>query len=143
MNISREIAKEVPEDKFIKMQRYMIFVEKMEQLKLAEEKRERREEKTVFKMRSSFVNSQKPLKDLLFYYNKAAIKGFDSSLVCKTLEQINLAIKAGGNKRRPYEDYALKDLDQSWRMQMLANHLKTALSDEMYFNHHFMGRASR
>ena len=36
-------------------------------------------------MKSSFVTSSKPLKDILYHYNKAAVRGFEGSLVAKTL----------------------------------------------------------
>jgi hypothetical protein len=56
-------------------------------------------------MESAFVNSKTPLKDILYHYNKAAVRGFESSLVSKTLGQVNLALKARGNKPRVYDDY--------------------------------------
>jgi hypothetical protein len=62
--------------------------------------------------------------------------------VSKTLEQIKLALRARGNKPRVYDDYSTREFDISWRMQMLASHIKEALTDE-HFNHHFMGNASR
>lgn len=71
------------------------------------------------------------------------MKGFDASLVTSTLEQINLNLKARGNKPRVYDDYTTREFDTSWRMQHLASHIKEALSDTHYFNHHFMGKASR
>jgi len=37
-------------------------------------------------MQSAYINSRNPLKDVLFYYSKASVKGFDSSLVANTLE---------------------------------------------------------
>lgn len=67
-------------------------------------------------MQSAFVNSKTPLKDILYYYNKAAVKGFESSLVSKTLEQIGYALKARGNKPRVYGDYTASEFDISWRM---------------------------
>ena len=71
------------------------------------------------------------------------MKGFDSSLVSKTLEQIKLTLRARGNKPRVFDDYTTREFDISWRMQMLASHIKEALSDEQYFNHYFIGNASR
>jgi hypothetical protein len=59
-------------------------------------------------MQSSFVNSQKPLKDLLLYYNKASERGFDSSLVSNTLDQINKTLKGRGNNPRTYDDYTTR-----------------------------------
>lgn len=94
-------------------------------------------------MQSSFVNSQRPLKDLLFYYNKAAEKGFDSALVANTLEQISKTLKGRGNNPRTYDDYTTRQFDQSWRMHDLADHMKQGLSREMYFNHYYLGQASR
>ena len=97
LDLSQRISREVEEDKFIKMQRYQIFISKMEQLARVEQRQKKEEKRALFKMQSAFMNSQKPLKDLLFYYNKAAVKGFDSSLVSKTLEQIKLTLRARGN----------------------------------------------
>ena len=115
----------------------------MEQLITAEERWAKREENTVTQMQSSFVNSRKPLKNILYHYNKAAVRGFESSLVTKTLEQLNMTLKARGNNPRAYEDYTVREFDISWRMQMLSEHIKEALGDRMYFNHHFMGRTAR
>ena len=94
-------------------------------------------------MQMAYMNSQQPLKDILYYYNKAAIKGFDSSLVTKTLEQVKLALRGRGNKPHVYDDYTTREFDMSWRMQLMADHIKSALSDEQYFNHFFMGHTSR
>jgi hypothetical protein len=58
----------------------------MEQLSRAEKNWQRNEQKAISNMQMAYMNSQQPLKDILYYYNKAAIKGFDSSLVTKTLE---------------------------------------------------------
>ena len=54
-----------------------------------------------------------------------------------------MTLKARGNLPRVYEDYTTREFDQSWRMQMLAGHIKEALSDEMYFNHYFLSNSSR
>ena len=69
------------------------------------------------KMQSAYINSRNPLKDVLFYYSKASVKGFDSSLVANTLEQINNTIRGRGNKPRVYDDYSIREFDISWRMQ--------------------------
>ena len=94
-------------------------------------------------MQSAYMTSGKPLKDLLYYYSKAAVKGFESSLVMNTLHQILMTLRARGNEPRPFEDYSTRELDGSWRMQMLASHLSTALRKDLYFNHYHMGQASR
>ena len=72
-------------DKFPKMQRYNIFIAKMEQLAAMDALQQERESIALEAMRSSFVTSSKPLKDILYHYNKAAVRGFEGSLVAKTL----------------------------------------------------------
>lgn len=111
----------------------------MEQLQRAEARWAQQEKKAVDHMQSAYMNSGKPLKDLLHHYNKAAVKGFESSLVSHTLQQILMILRARGNEPRPYEDYTTRELDNSWRMQLLASHLKTALGKDLYFNHYHMG----
>jgi hypothetical protein len=70
------------------------------------------------------------LKDILFYYNKASKKGFDPALVSNTLEHIQMALKARGNKPRVYDDYSIREFDISWRMHVLADHIKIGLDDD-------------
>ena len=115
----------------------------MEQLARAEKKAKLNEKQAVQKMQSAFMNSQTPLKDVLMHYNKAANKGFDSSLVASTLEQINTTLKARGNKPRVFDDYTTREFDISWRMQQLVDHVKVAMGNEVFFNHTLMGKASR
>jgi hypothetical protein len=50
IQLSKKIGREVEEDKFIKMQRYDIFISKMEQLAKAEQKWKREEKHALFKM---------------------------------------------------------------------------------------------
>ena len=88
----------------------------MEQLARSEKKWRKQERRSITKMERAYVNSLKPVKDILFHYNKAAVRGFDSSLVTKTLEQLKLTLRARGNKPRVYDDYTTSELDQSWRM---------------------------
>ena len=89
------------------------------------------------------MTSQQPMKDVLHYYNKAAVKGFDAALVSNTLEQIKLTMRARGNRPRAYDDYTTREFDLSWRMHLLADHIKLGLGDETYFNHYFMANASK
>ena len=90
-------------------------------------------------MNNAFMNSSKPLRDVLFHFNKAAVKGFNSSLVANTLDMIKKNLRARGNMERPYEDYSTRDLDISWRMQMLSSHIKSGLEKNMHFNHYYLG----
>jgi hypothetical protein len=62
-------------------------------------------------MNSAYVTSIKPLKDILFTYNKASVRGFDSKLVANTLNELNLAIKARGNTPRIYDDYSISEFE--------------------------------
>ena len=112
-----------------------MFIAKMEQLVNFEKKVARREKQFVEKMELCYVNHPRPLKKILHFYNKASYKGFEASLVNKSLRQLNLALAARGNQPRPYEDYTLKEFDQSWRMEMLSGHLKEAIDNNLDFNH--------
>jgi len=141
--LSQKIGRDVQEDKYIKMQRYAIFISKMEQLARVEKRQEMNERRAEMSMQSAFMNSRNPIKDILYHYNKAATKGFDASLVNTTLNQLNQSFKGRGNKPRVYDDYSTREFDQSWRMHQLTGHIKLALSDELYFNHYFMAQTSR
>lgn len=94
-------------------------------------------------MEYCYVNHPRPLKKILHFYNKASYKGFEPSLVAKSLEQLNLAVAARGNVARPYEDYTLKEFDQSWRMEMLSGHLKEAIDNDLYFDHNQLGEVQK
>ena len=50
MDLSRKTSIEVEEDKYIKMQRYQIFIAKMEQLARAEKRWGKDEKRAIFKM---------------------------------------------------------------------------------------------
>lgn len=131
------------EDQFMKEQRYNIFIAKMEQLQGVDRREKESLEKARRKMQATFVVSQSPLKDLLFWYQKAAVRGFDHKLITMTLEQIRNTLRGRGNMPRVWEDYTLREFDASWRMQDLAGHIKAGLDDDQYFNHYFLGTASR
>jgi len=62
------------------------------------------------------VNGRNPLKDILYYYNKASVKGFNASLVSTTLKQLSLSLQARGNTPRVFDDYSIRDFDKSWKM---------------------------
>lgn len=115
----------------------------MEQLQRADKRERIALNKTVKQMQNAFVTSQQPLKDVLHFYNKAAVKGFDSALVSKTLEQIKLTLLARGNRPRTYDDYTTREFDLSWRMHLLADHIKLGLGNEIYFNHFHMANSSK
>jgi hypothetical protein len=83
------------------------------------------------------------LKDILFHYNKASHRGFDPALVSNTLEQLKLAFRARGNKPRVYDDYSDRELDISWRMHLISDHIQVGLADEQYFNHFFMANTAK
>ena len=141
--MSQSISELVQEDQVLKEQRYNIFIAKMEQLQTVDRRESRELEKTRRKMQATFVVSQSPLKDLLFWYQKAAVRGFDHKLITMTLEQIRNTLRGRGNMPRVWEDYTLREFDTSWRMQDLAGHIRAGLDDDLYFNHYFLGSASR
>mmetsp|Transcript_31265 Transcript_31265/g.47848 ORF Transcript_31265/g.47848 Transcript_31265/m.47848 type:complete len:320 (+) Transcript_31265:247-1206(+) len=137
------VAAQLEEDKYVKMQRYDIFITKMEQLARSEKRWKMEERRAMFRMQSAFMTSSSPLKEILYHYNQASEKGFNASLLATTLDQIKMALRGKGTFGRAYDDYTLRELDISWRMQVLGGHIKTALSDKLYFNHYFLGQASR
>lgn len=141
--LAERISQKVEENKFVKMQRFEIFISKMELLARSEQNYQEFEQNQVFKMQQAFVNSKTPLKDILLVYKQASVKGFDSSLAFNTLQILNQTLRARGNRPRAFDDYNMNEFDVSWRMQQLTGHLKAALGDDMYFNHHFLGLSSR
>lgn len=62
-------------------------------------------------MESAFVQSGKPIRDILKTYNQASRVGFEPSLITKTLESLNMAIQGRGWVERPFEDYGIRQLD--------------------------------
>ena len=50
IDLSQKTSREVEEDKYIKMQRYQIFIAKMEQLTRADKRWRRDERRAIFKM---------------------------------------------------------------------------------------------
>ena len=52
-------------------------------------------------------------------------------------------MNARGNKPKVYDDYSLREFDISWRMHLLADHIKIGLDDDQYFNHFFMANSSK
>ena len=94
-------------------------------------------------MQSAFVLSPKPLKDILYHYNKLSRKGFEPGLIDQTLQMLTKTLNAKGQKGRAYEDYTVQDLDNSWRMQLLREHLMEGLKPDFHFNSHHLGKVSR
>ena len=84
-NLSKEISQSVQENQFLKMQRYNIFIHKMEELQKAEMRRDAMMDEALLNMESAHMTSRNPLKDILYHYQKACKKGFDSQLVSNTL----------------------------------------------------------
>ena len=53
-------------------------------------------------------------------------------------------VQARGNKPRVYADYTISEMDQSWRMDKVAEDLKFGLTnDHAYFNPSNMPKSSR
>lgn len=143
VELSEKISQGVEKDMYLKMQRYNIFISKMEQLASSEEYIRDYNATQLTKMQHAFVNGKTPLKDILMHYSKASKQGFDSKFVTQTLEILKNALRARGNIPRAFDDYNMHEFDSSWRMQQLTSHIKTAMGEEMYFNHYYLGLASR
>ena len=54
-----------------------------------------------------------------------------------------MAVQGRGWAERPFEDYSIRQLDQSWRMQGLRDQLMEALSGKVYYNHRQLGQTAR
>lgn len=135
MKLSKQISKNVEEDKFIKMQRYDIFISKMEQLAAWERNRQRRINKTLRSMDSAFVTSDKPYKDTLYFFNKGIQKGSDIEMFEVGFQKLKQTKNGKGNIDRPFEDYGLRELDISWRMQTMGDQFKKSLDQRIRFHH--------
>jgi hypothetical protein len=84
-------------------------------------------------MRRAHLLFQKPIKQCLTDYAKSTVHGFNDERLATFLENLNGVIQAGGNRPLSYADYQITEMDQSWRMEKVAEDLKWALSHEFAF----------
>lgn len=112
----------------------------MEELANYEKARNKRLTKVRHEMQCAFVNSEKPLKDILFHFNKGIQKGFDLELFYEGFKSLRQAVRGRGLQERAFEDYTNRELDVSWRMQTMSDQFKTALDERMVINPHVLGK---
>lgn len=95
-------------------------------------------------MRRAHLLFQTPLKQCLADYAKLTVHGFNDELLATFLENLNGVIQAQGNKAMAYNDYTVTEMDQSWRMDKVAEDLKWGLSHEFsFFSPYNQARASK
>lgn len=82
---------------------------------------------------------------MLSEYNKLTAQGFNCNVLANSLEHLQNAIEARGNKPRVYADFSLSEMDQSWRMDKIASDISFALNSEnnVFFSAKNMARSSR
>jgi len=133
MQFAQSLAEEAEPDKFERLQRYWIFIDKMHQLYKSDVKNRRKIANRQRDMTFAHVSSLKPLKDILRAYNESVVRGFNGELIVKTLQQLKTALEARGNNPKTYEDYRLDELDISWRMQKLVDDISYNLQPGQFF----------
>jgi adenosine deaminase len=72
-------------------------------------------------MSTSFVTSAKPYKEILTLFNTEISKGFDIELFEECFKRLRQVMRGKGYVDRAYNDYNLRELNISWRMQTLAD----------------------
>ena len=95
-------------------------------------------------MESSLLTSTSPVKQVLSEYNKLSERGFSGEVLASSLERLDELVGARGNQPRVYADYSVPEMDQSWRMNKVAEDLKFGLtSPHANFSPAAMARVSR
>jgi hypothetical protein len=117
----------VEQNKHLKLQRYEIFIDKMQRLYKSELRFSKKQEKKFQIQKNAILYSLNPLKDILKSYNDLTSRGFNAEATVHTLHSISNVLRARGFKGRHRGDYSPAELDQSWRMQKLVDDLKFAL----------------
>ena len=117
----------MPPDMVSKEQRFQVFIEKMSQLQKSEKQQDRKRRAALARMKTSLLMSMAPLKTCLSEYSKMTARGFDCYLLANSLRMVNQAVTARGNKPKLYTDYAIHELDTSWRMEKVLADVKFGL----------------
>jgi hypothetical protein len=138
--MARELAEQVSEDRFGKVQKYERFIEKMHELYKVEKLWDKRLNKQVHKMETSAFYHRTPLKEILRIYNEATARGFDGKLLARSLKALEDAHKMRGAAPNVMQDYGDRELDGSWRMQKVADDLLWALKPENYISPTHLGQ---
>lgn len=131
--LSKGIAESVEVNKHIKLQRYEIFIDKMQRLYKSELRFAKKQEQKFQLQRNAILYSLHPLKDILKSYNELTQRGFNSEATVETLKNLSKVMRARGFKGRSMGDYTHQEMDQSWRLQKLVDDLKYGLKPTQFF----------
>lgn len=88
------------EDKHVRLQRYEIFIDKMQRLYKSEVRFNQKQKKRLQLQKNAILYSMTPLKDILRYYNDLSNRGFNSELSAQTVKNIGSCMRARGYKGR-------------------------------------------
>ena len=142
--LAETVVATTPKNKFAKEQRYEIFINKMTQLYRSERRFQAKCRRAFRKMDASLLTSTQPVKSLLSEYNKLSERGFSGDVLATSLERLDQLILARGNQPRVYADLSVPEMDQSWRMNKVAEDIKFGLSNpHANFTPAAMARVSR
>lgn len=96
------------------------------------------------RLRRAHFLFQTPVKQCLIDYTKMSVHGFNDEMLATFLENFNGVLQAQGNKPMVYNDYSVSEMDQSWRMEKLAEDIKWGLThDFAFFSPANQARASK
>lgn len=140
--LSRQVSESVEKDKHLKLQRYEIFIDKMQRLYKSEVRFAKKQKQRFTLQRNAIIYSITPLKDILKAYNELTQRGFNSEATVETLKNIGGVMRARGYKGRVQGDYSTNELQQSWRMQKLIDDLKFGLRPDQFFSAHHLAQTS-
>ena len=73
------------QDKHLKLQRYEIFIDKMQRLYMSEMRFAKKQEDKFLQQRNAIVYTMTPLKEILKAYNELTQRGFNSEATVETL----------------------------------------------------------
>lgn len=85
MNLSKQIAAEVEENKFQNQQMYEIFISKMDKLYKSHLRFNKKLKDKLRAQTLAGAYSSQPLKEILRSYNDMTTQGFNGELASKTL----------------------------------------------------------
>lgn len=109
--LARTVADSVEADKHVKLQRYEVFIDKMQRLYKSELRTAQRQKKKLQVQKNAILYSLTPLKEILRMYNDLTHKGFNSEAAVQTLQNLGNALRARGYKGRVMGDYSAAELD--------------------------------
>jgi hypothetical protein len=144
MGLSRQIAGHVQQDKHLKLQRYEIFIDKMQRLYKSEMRYQNKVNDRLRQQENAVVFALTPLKEILATYVELSNqRGFNQQAAIATLNNLGKAVRARGLKAHSQGDYTVNQMDQSWRMSKLIEDVKYALRKDQFFSAHNLAELSQ